>query len=119
MLDFKKVLGEIDAVRNTIILTFVFLDSAFVFLVAYLTLTLFNFYPILSFVPALFYFVSEAYKRVSTKTLREIEEKHPELHEKLRTVADTLQQENYMIARLRLEVLKSIKTIAMSSLIET
>ena len=55
MLDFKKVLGEIDAVRNTIILTFVFLDSAFVFLVAYLTLTLFNFYPILSFVPALFY----------------------------------------------------------------
>ena len=119
MVDFRKVLKEIDAVRNTVLLTFVFLDSAFIFLVTYLVLILFNFYPILSFIPALFYFVTEAYKRVSSKTLRDIEKQHPELHEKLRTAADTLGQENFMILRLRLQVLKAVKTIAMSSLINT
>lgn len=116
--DFKKVLQEIEAVRNAIILTFVLLDTAFVFLAGYAVLVLFNFYPILAFIPALYYFVSEAYKRISTKTLRDIEEKYPALREKLRTAADTADQENFMVLRLRLEVINLVRTVAMSSLID-
>ena len=119
LLEFKNVLREIEAVRNVIILAFVLLDSAFVFLATYFFLVLINFYPILAFIPALFYFVREAYKRVSTKTLRDIEEKYPELREKLRTAADTADQENVLVLRLRLEVINVIRTIAMSSLIDS
>lgn len=116
--DFKKVIQEIEAVRNAIILTFVLLDTAFVFLAGYAILILFNFYPILAFIPALYYFISEAYKRITTKTLRDIEEKYPALREKLRTAADTADQENFMVLRLRLEVINLVRTVAMSSLID-
>ncbi len=119
MLDFRRALTEINVVRNLIILFVCLLDAAVVFLAVYLGLTLIHFYPLLSFVPSIIYFILKSKRLIREKSLREVEKTHPVLHERLRTAADTLDQQNVMVLRLRASVLSTLRTVGISSFFDS
>ena len=115
-MDFKKALRELDAIRNIAILVNVLFDALLVFLILFLVLSLFNFYPILiASIPAFLYFVKRAYEDISGKTLRDVETSHPVLHERLRTAADSLGKENFMVMWLQASLMNSLRNIRVSS----
>lgn len=113
--EFKKALREIHTVRTVAELFIVFIEGIFVFLVIYLFLSLINLYREITIIPALLFVAYRAWKVVTKKSLREIERQHPELAERLRTAADTLHQENFIIMKLRLSIIKTLRSMKVSS----
>lgn len=114
--EFKKALREIYTVRTMAELFMVAIEGIFVFLVMYLFLSLINLYPkTLSFLATIFFLAYRAWKVMTKKDLREIERQHPELAERLRTAADTLYQENFIVMKLRLSIIKTLRSMKISS----
>lgn len=115
-MDFKKALREINAVRNLVILAMAFMDSLLIFLILFFLLSLFNLYPlIIASIPSLLYFIKRSYEEISRKTLLDVEKSHPMLHERLRTAADSLGNENFMVMWLQTSLMKSIRNVRLSS----
>ncbi len=113
--DFKQALREIYTVRAVAQLFMVLIEGIFVFLVIYLFLSLINCYREFTIIPVLFFIAYRAWKVVSRKDLREVEKEHPELAERLRTAADTLSHENFIVMKLRLSIIKTLRSMKISS----
>lgn len=114
--EFKTALREIYTVRTVAELFLVAIEGLFVFLVMYLFLSLINLYPkTISFFATIFFLAYRAWKVMTKKDLREIERQHPELAERLRTAADTLHQENFIVMKLRLSIIKTLRSMKVSS----
>jgi hypothetical protein len=93
----------------------VLIEGIFVFLVIYLFLSLINLYRELTIIPVLFFVAYRSWKVVTRKDLREVEREHPELAERLRTAADSLQHENFIVMKLRLSIIKTLRSMKISS----
>ncbi len=113
--DFKKALREIQTVRVVAQLFDVIIEGILVFLVVYLFLSLINLYREFTIVPVLFYIIYRAWKVVITKDFKAVEREHPELKERLRTAADTLHYDNIIVAKLRLSIIKTLRSVRVSS----
>src|SRR3989344_8453265 len=113
--DFKKALREIYTVRAVAQLFMVAVEGVFVFLVIYLFLSIINLYREVAIIPTLFFVAYRAYKVVTRRDLKEVEREHPELTERLRTAADTLQHDNFIVMKLRLSIIKTLRSMKVSS----
>lgn len=113
--EIQKALREIYTVRSVARLFMVLVEGIFVFLVIYLFLSLINLYPEFTIIPVLFFVAYRAWKVLTQKNLRAIEHEHPELAERLRTAADTLGQENFIVMKLRLSIIKTLRSMKVSS----
>jgi hypothetical protein len=113
--EFKQALREIYTVRAIAQLFMVLIEGIFVFLVIYLFLSLINLYRELTIIPVLFFVAYRSWKVVTRKDLREVEREHPELAERLRTAADSLQHENFIVMKLRLSIIKTLRSMKISS----
>jgi len=117
MKGFRKVVGEI---RRTVIEVLIIpslLDGILLFLLIYLVLSLFEFYPLFAFIPAAIYTIIIIWKEAGINTLRLVEKYYPSLHEKLRTAADYADVDDVMVNELHAEVLKEIRNVASSAFI--
>ena len=113
--EFRRALREIYTVRVVAQLFMVLIEGIFVFLVIYLFLSLINLYRELTIIPALIFIAFRAWKVISRKNLREVEREHPELAERLRTAADTMQNDNFIVMKLRLSIIKTLRSMKVSS----
>lgn len=113
--EFRRALREIYTVRVVAQLFIVLIEGLFVFLVIYLFLSLINLYRQLSIIPALIFVAYRAWKVISRKDLREVEREHPELAERLRTAADTMHHDNFIVMKLRLSIIKTLRSMKVSS----
>lgn len=113
--EFRRALREIYTVRVVAQLFMVLIEGIFVFLVIYLFLSLINLYRSLTIIPALIFVVYRAWKVISRKDLREVEKEHPELSERLRTAADTMHHDNFIVMKLRLSIIKTLRSMKVSS----
>jgi hypothetical protein len=113
--EFKKALREIHTVRSVAGLFDVFIEGIFVFLSVYLFLSLINLYREFTFIPVLFYIGYRSWKVVTKKNLKSVEKEHPELKERLRTAADTLHHDNIIVMKLRLSIIKTLRSVKVSS----
>ena len=111
-MDFRKVLKEIDAIRNSIILFMCFLDACVLFLGLYLFFFLITLYPTyIAGIFSFFYFLSKSFKEVNSKKLVDVEKRHPILWERLRTAADSVDSQNFMVLRLRASIIQNLRAI--------
>ncbi len=113
--EFRRALREIYTVRVVAQLFMVLIEGIFVFLVIYLFLSLINLYRQLTIIPALLFVAYRAWKVISRKDLREVEREHPELAERLRTAADSMQHDNFIVMKLRLSIIKTLRSMKVSS----
>jgi hypothetical protein len=113
--DFKKALREIHTVRIAAELFDVAIEGIFVFLSIYLFLSLINLYRQLTIIPALIFIAYRAWQVITKKNLHSVEKEHPELRERLRTAADTLHHKNIIVAKLRLSIIKTLRSVKVSS----
>lgn len=112
MKGFRKVVNEI---RRTVIEVLIIpslLDGIVIFLLLYLLLALFEFYPLLAAVPAAAYTLFIIWKESGINTLKLVEKHYPRLHEKLRTAADYADVDDVMVNELHTEVLQDIRDVA-------
>lgn len=113
--EFRRALREIYTVRAVAQLFMVVIEGIFVFLVIYLFLSLINLYRESTIIPALVFVAYRAWKVIKRKDLKEVEREHPELSERLRTAADTMLHDNFIVMKLRLSIIKTLRSMKVSS----
>lgn len=119
MNDFVPVVKEVKGMLRNIAFFNAAINSIAFFLIVYCVLALFNFFPLLALPAAIIYFIKSYSKKYREAKLVHVERKYPNLWEKLRTAADTLHQHNYIIGRLREEVVSKLRGVSISSFIDS
>lgn len=115
MKQFVDVVREIRGTLASIIIFFIILDSAIVFLIAYLVLAIIDLYPFTAIIPALFYMGFSFYRETKLNKIRIVEKYYPELNEKLRTAADYANVDNEVVNELHKDVMMELHKVAASS----
>lgn len=115
MRGFQKVVNEIRWSVAQVLLIPVLLEGVIAFLLCYTVLSYFNFYPFLSFVPALLWVIYKAVLFLRIDKIKLVERYYPHLHEKLRTAADYSNQSDIMVDELHKEVLQDVRDVATSA----
>jgi len=117
MKQFQSVVKEINKTLNEIILFENIVNTTLVFLTFYLILSVLDFNPLYSFIPALLYLGFYSY--VSFKSYKPIivEGKYAPLKEKLRTAADNISVSNPVVEELEYEVTSEMKNVGLSMFI--
>jgi type IV secretory pathway TrbD component len=115
MAEISKAIREIKNTLRQIVLFNTLLASAIFFLTVFFIANLFGLYPEYAWILALIYFLVKILKRIRTLKVAEVEAKYPNLNERLRTAEDTMGQDNFMIQRLRTEVIDKLKNVRVSS----
>lgn len=114
---FKKLLREIDENINHVILFNVVTRVTLLFLVVFLILSLFNFYPLMALVPTSMYLVMLLYLNLSKNKARMIGGNYPAIKEKLITAYDYRNAENVVVRELQEEVISDMGSVRLSSFI--
>ena len=110
MHEFKSAIKEVRETQNKVVLFMNFLMALLVFLISFFVLSMFNFYYWgISITIAMIFFAVALHKSVNSKNLIEIEKKNPVLMERLRTAADYENVVNYVVSKLHMGVLKSLR----------
>ena len=117
MKSFKKVIKEINATFGILIVFDALLNSIIIFLLSFLVLSLFNFYPNYAFLPATIYLIAFIIKKIIKNHLVDVEKNYINLDEKLRTAADNINKENPVVNELQSDIIKSMKYVHASSFI--
>ncbi|MBT4540438.1 hypothetical protein HOC35_02905 [Candidatus Woesearchaeota archaeon] len=119
MHEFKSAIKEVRETQNKVVLFMNFLMALLVFLISFFVLSMFNFYYWgISITIAMIFFAVALHKSVNSKNLIEIEKKNPVLMERLRTAADYENVVNYVVSKLHMGVLKSLRDVPISSFID-
>ena len=118
MEDIKSALHEVYSTQNKVIILTTFLEAIVVFLAVYTILLLINFYKNISIIIAVGYFLYKSYQKINKKSLIDVEKKNPFLAEKLRTAADTLLFDNFVVQKLRETVIKDLSQVRVSTFID-
>jgi hypothetical protein len=119
MNSFSELITEI---RQNILSFYLFnnlLTTLVVFLFSYLVFSVFTFHPYYSLFPAIIYFVVSTYVRMRQNLITEVEEKFPELNEKLRTAAQYSGLSNPVVDDLKKNVLSEAGTIKTANFFHT
>jgi len=117
MKGFDKVVDEIRKTVAQILIIPSLLNGIIVFLIAYLILSFFDFYPEYAIVIAALYTGYLIWKELGINKLKLVERYYPSLNEKLRTAADYADKEDVMVNALHKEVIEEIKSVATSAFI--
>jgi len=115
MLNFRKVIREINRTLGLLLFFEVILNSIIFFLVVYLMLSLLNLYPNLAFIPTALFFLIKLYLNSRIDKKRMVEKEYKPLEEKLRTAADNMNESNPVIDELQEEVVHELKNVGISS----
>ena len=118
MVTFKDALSEINTTRNRVLFVTTFLKATIFFFIMYLVLLLVHVPPYLSIIFTIIYFIRKTRKEVRKKQWLDVEKQHPVLSERLRTAADTLDEDNIIVRKLRASVIKTLTTIPVSSFLD-
>jgi len=119
MNDFVPVVREVKGMLRKIALFNAAIDTIVFFLVAYCVLAIFNLFPVIAVPAAILFFIRCYAKKYREAKLTHVEAKYPDLWERLRTAADTLHLNNFIVTRLRDEVVSKLKKVSVSSFINT
>ena len=117
MKQFSDVVKEINKTLNELIFFENIVNTTLVFLISYLLLSIFDFYPLYALVPALTYLGFYSYISFRSYKPLIIEGKYAPLREKLRTAADNVNLNNPIVEELEYEVTSEIKNVGMSMFI--
>lgn len=116
MSKFKEIIKDVVGVLNGAALLNTLLNTCSLFILLYLIFTLFNLFPfILASIISLFYLMSVWFKKTEKYTAKYVETKFPELKDKLTTAKDTLNDENFVVNKLRVDVAKRIRGVDASN----
>ncbi len=115
MRGFQKVVDEIRWSVAQVLLIPTLLNGVIAFLLFYTVLSYFNFYPMLSFVPAVVLVIYQTIQFLRIDKIKLVERYYPALHEKLRTAADYANQSDIMVDELHKEVLHDVRDVATSA----
>ncbi|MFW6272876.1 MAG: DUF7502 family protein [bacterium] len=115
MTEFKKLIKEIKKTLKKLLLFDIFIETLVVFLALYLVLFIFNISKVFAFIGSIVYLFVMYYKRRDLTSINTVEQKYPILNEALRTVNDTLKEDNYLVNELRTQVKRKVKKVSASS----
>lgn len=116
---FRKTIKDVVGVLNRIAFFNSLIDTTILFCILYLGLTLINLFPLeLSLIFSVFYLISKWVGKKKYYTVQLIERKFPFLKDKLTTAKDTLNDDNFVISKLRIEVEKKVSKVDASSLFD-
>lgn len=115
MTELVKAIREIRSTLRQLVIFHILLSSVIIFLIFLLFFTIFGFYPEYAYIPAALYFIYQLIKRLRNLKVTDVEAKYPNLNERLRTAEDTIGQDNFMIQKLRTEVIDKLKNVKISS----
>ena len=117
MKQFSKVVKEVNKTMTELLLFENIVNTTLVFLFFYLILSVFDFYPLLAFIPALGYLGFYSYMSLKASKPLIVESKYAPLREKLRTAADNISMENPVVDELEYEVTSEMKNVGLSMFI--
>ncbi len=117
MKPFSLVIKEINRTLNELIFFENIVNATLVFLVFYLILSVFDFTPLYSLLPALAYLGFYSYLSFKSSKSLIVEGKYAPLREKLRTAADNIKLDNPILQELEYEVTSEMKNVGMSMFI--
>ena len=116
MRNFKEIIGEVKGILKGAAILNTLQNVALLFLSMYLLFALFNLFPFaIASIISFFYLLSTWIKKTDVYTAKLVEKRFPFLKDKLTTAADTLNQENFVVNRLRVEVAKRLNDVDASS----
>ncbi|MBS3131280.1 hypothetical protein J4212_02500 [Candidatus Woesearchaeota archaeon] len=119
MKNFSRAIGEVNRTLNFIVAFESIVHSIMLFLVLYFLLSVFNLYPLSALIPALVYLAMSGYSGVKKNKVREVEKKHDELNEMLRTAADNMNYQSPVVEELQNEVIQEMKKVPISEFVQT
>lgn len=111
----RNLLDEVRFELFKVIVLNAFLDATFIFLLAYLILTIFSIGWLIPLVIASLFFLGDVWFYSRRLSLRYIEERNPEVREMLRTAADNQDQQSLMAQSLFKEVAERMRQISSGS----
>lgn len=117
MKSIKSMFDEVQYELLKVLLLNVFLESAILFLVTHLILSIFSMPLIFSGIIAALYFGVRFYLQSRTFDLKKIEEKNPEIREMLRTANDNKENNSLMAQALFTEVLAKMRKVSSGTFI--
>lgn len=115
MADIKNAIKEIKSTLRQIVVFHTLMSTAIFFLFVFLIANLFGLYPEYVWILALVYFIYKVVRKLISLKVAEVEAKYPNLNERLRTAEDTTEESNFMIERLRVEVIDKLRNVKVSS----
>jgi len=115
MSEIGKLFTELSSTLRKILVFDTFIESVVIFLIAYLVSIVLNLTIFISIGIAVVYFFYMLYSRKDLTSIKTVEKKYPVLNEALRTVNDTMPEDNYLVNELRTQVKKKIKKVSASS----
>ena len=117
---FDDIIGDVVGILQEAALMNSLINTCIVFLILYLGLSLINLFPlILSITFSLFYLINIWIKKTDKYTARFVEKKFPFLKDKLTTAKDTLEQESFVVTRLRIDVAHRLSKVDASTFFQT
>lgn len=119
MKDFHRVIREVNLVINSIVIFDKLLDALIVFLSVYLFSMVIGIFPLYALIPAAMFFIITVYLDFDKSKALMVEQKYPQLNERLRTAFDNVQLENDIVSDLEADVTADMKKVKVSSFIDT
>jgi len=121
MKGFNKGLDEIYVELGKLKFFEHLLESSIIFLGAFVLLMVTNISSLFAFIPALAYGGYKIYLDVTKKrdSVLWVEDKYPELNEKLRTAVDNIKMENPVVEELQEDIYNDLKKVQLSSFLDT
>ena len=117
MKQFSQVVKEINRTLSQLTLFENIVNTTLVFLASYLLLSVLDFHPMLSLIPAAAYLGFYSYVSAKTSKPMMVEGKYASLREKLRTAADNVNMDNPIANELEYEVTSAMKNVELSMFI--
>ncbi|MBI5390182.1 hypothetical protein HZB02_01725 [Candidatus Woesearchaeota archaeon] len=118
----KKIAHILKEIQITLLHFVIFealINTVLLFLVCYLVLILLGITGIYAGIPALAYLGFAIARKLSSSDVKQVEEKHEILRERLRTIRDNQDQDNFMVQKLVEEVEGKLKVVPISSFFNT
>ncbi|MBU0980175.1 MAG: hypothetical protein KJ709_05185 [Nanoarchaeota archaeon] len=111
------MLKELKKEMVKVVLIHSFLDSALLFLLLAIVFTLLNISLRYLGIPLFLVFIIIVTFKIRKNTLRDIERRHPEVNEMLRTAEDTQGDESFMVKAFHFDLFKAVKMVDSASFI--
>ncbi len=109
---FRSVIDEISFELSKLLLFNAFLNSVIVYMIVYLVLALFSFYPLFfSAISALLFFIISLVFFAKENSILKVESKYSALKEKLRTAADNVNLNNSVVSELQEDIVKDLQRV--------
>ena len=115
----ENALDEVQESITFLDLGNIILNSALLFVVLFLIVTIFNLTSFIALIPTAVYFIFHVVKAFFTNRYLRVEAQVPEMKYQLSTVADNVYRTNPIIDSLKEDLLKNMHRIRMSEFIDT